>query len=106
MRDRFDAVEVWKNLGLDPVACGEHMYHSGFMTKFRNSLFQRIVPIVKDVGLWGPRIRKGYEEMGVLGFADQNVDQMQADDDAIARDFDARQRHIESIAARATAAAG
>ena len=69
MRDRFDAVEVWKNLGLDPVACGEHMYHSGFMATFRNSLFQRIVPIVKDVGLWGPRIRKGYEEMGVLGYA-------------------------------------
>jgi hypothetical protein len=101
MRDRFDAVEVWKNLGLDPVACGEHMYHSGFMQTFRNSLFQRIVPIVKDVGLWGPRIRKGYEEMGVLAYADQDVDAMQQADDNIAREFDARRKHIERIAARA-----
>ncbi len=51
MRDRFDAVEVWKNLGLDPVACGEHMHNSGFMTNVRSSLFQRIVPIANDLGL-------------------------------------------------------
>ena len=101
MRHRFDAVEVWKNLGLDPVKCGEHMYNSGFMEKFRNSLFQRIVPIVKDVGLWGPRIRKGYEEMGVLDFANQNVEELQKADETIALEFDARRRHIESIAARA-----
>jgi len=105
MRDRFDAVEVWQTLGLDPVACAEHMYHSGFMTKFRSSLFQRIVPIVKDVGLWGTRIRKGYEDMGVIAFAEQDVDAMQANDNHIAREFDARRKHIESVAARATAAA-
>lgn len=104
MRDRFDAVEVWQNLGLDPVECAEHMYHSGFMTKFRSSLFQRIVPIVKDVGLWGTRIRKGYEEMGVIDYAKQDVEAMQANDDFIAREFDARRKHIESVAARASAA--
>ena len=31
MRDRFDAVEVWHTLGLDPAECAEHMYDSGFM---------------------------------------------------------------------------
>lgn len=104
MRDRFDAVEVWKNLGLNPVDCAEHMYHSGFMETFRNGLFQRIVPIVKDIGLWGARIRKGYEEMGVIGFADQDVEALQSNDDSIARDFDARRKHIERVAARASAA--
>jgi len=77
------------------------MYHSGFMAKFRSSLFTRILPIVKDVGLWGPRIRKGYEEMGVIDYADQNVDELQRADESIALEFDARRRHIESIAARA-----
>jgi hypothetical protein len=43
--------------------------------------------------------------MGVLDYANQNVDQMQSDDDNIAREFDARRKHIERIAARATAAA-
>ena len=37
MRDRFDAVEVWKTLGLDPARCAEHMYDSGFMEMFRSS---------------------------------------------------------------------
>src|SRR6516225_10974370 len=50
MRDRFDAVEVWRNLGLDPAECAAHMYDSGFMQMFRTSLFSRIVPIVKDIG--------------------------------------------------------
>ncbi|MGX1198480.1 ferritin-like domain-containing protein [Parvibaculum sp. MBR-TMA-1.3b-4.2] len=101
MRDRFDAVEVWQNLGLDPVKCGEHMYNSGFMEMFRNSLFTRILPIVKDVGLWGDKIRKGYEEMGVIQYADQDVQALQDEDESIAREFDARSAHIASIAARA-----
>lgn len=49
----------------------------------------------------GPRIRKGYEEMGVLDYADQDVDKLQSDDESIALEFDARRRHIESMAARA-----
>src|SRR5215468_6697077 len=59
MRDRFDAVELWQNLGLPIEECAKAMYESGFMEKFRNSLFTRIVPIVKDIGLWGDYIQKG-----------------------------------------------
>src|SRR5271168_2699426 len=62
MRDRFDAVELWQHLDLPIEECATAMYESGFMEKFRNSLFTRIVPIVKDIGLWGDTIRKGYEE--------------------------------------------
>src|ERR1700728_4483582 len=54
MRDRFDAVELWQHLDLPIEECAKAMYESGFMEKFRNSLFARIVPIVKDIGLWGP----------------------------------------------------
>ena len=103
MRDRFDAVEVWKTLGLDPARCAEHMYDSGFMEMFRSSLFTRIVPIVKDIGLWGPTIRKGYEDMGIIGFADTDVQALQDADDTIAKDFDARRKYIESVADRAKA---
>jgi hypothetical protein len=103
MRDRFDAVEVWKRLGLDPARCAEHMYDSGFMQQFRSSLFTRIVPIVKDIGLWGETIRKGYEQMGILGFADADVQALQDADNDIAREFDARRAYVESVAARAAA---
>ncbi|MHB8528609.1 MAG: ferritin-like domain-containing protein [Caulobacteraceae bacterium] len=103
MRDRFDSVEVWKTLGLDPARCAEHMYDSGLMQKFRSSLFSRIVPIVKDIGLWGPTIRNGYEEMGIMGYAQTDVLALQNDDDHIARDFDVRRDYVASVAARAQA---
>ncbi|HEY2709030.1 MAG TPA: ferritin-like domain-containing protein [Caulobacteraceae bacterium] len=103
MRDRFDAVEVWKTLGLDPARCAEHMYDSGFMEMFRSSLFTRIVPIVKDIGLWGPVIQKGYTEMGIIGFADTDVQALQDSDDTIAKDHDARRSYVESVIDRAKA---
>jgi len=103
MRDRFDAVEVWRNLGLDPATCAQHMYDSGFMQNFRSALFTRIVPIVKDIGLWGETIRNGYTEMGIIGFADTDVQALQDDDEDIARQFDARKAYVESVAARAAA---
>ena len=102
MRDRFDAVEVWKTLGLNPGECAEHMYESGFMQAFRSSLFSRIVPIVKDIGLWGETIRKGYGEMGILGYADTKVQDLQDADETIAKDFDARRAYVESVIARAS----
>ena len=101
MRDRFDAVEVWKRLGLDPAVCAAHMYDSGFMTMFRSSLFTRIVPIVRDIGLWGETIRNGYETMGIIGFAQADVQALQEADDSIAKDFDARRAYVDSVVARA-----
>jgi len=74
------------------------------MEKFRNSLFTRIVPIVKDIGLWGDVVRKGYEEMGVIGYAQADVQKLQDEDEHIARQFDARQADIQRVIARAQAA--
>jgi para-aminobenzoate N-oxygenase AurF len=103
MRDRFDAVEVWKTLGLDPARCAEHMYDSGFMEMFRSSLFTRIVPIVKDIGLWGDTIRNGYETMGIIGFAQTDVQALQDSDETIAKEHDARRDYVASVIDRAKA---
>src|SRR5881409_325183 len=73
MRDRFQAEEVWEALGLPVDECAEFMLESGFMQRYRSSLFSRIVPVIKDIGLWGPKIRAGYEKMGILGFAGVDV---------------------------------
>ncbi len=103
MRDRFDSVEVWKTLGLDPAMCAEHMYDSGLMQQFRSSLFARIVPIVKDIGLWGPIIQKGYEDMGIIGYAATDVQALQDSDDTIAKEFDSRRSYVQSVVDRAAA---
>jgi len=104
MRDRFDAVELWQHLGLPIEECASAMYESGFMEKFRNSLFTRIVPIVKDIGLWGDTIRNGYEQMGVIEYAKSDVQALQDEDEFIARQFDARQAEIRRVVERAQAA--
>ncbi|HXQ19818.1 MAG TPA: ferritin-like domain-containing protein [Acidimicrobiales bacterium] len=98
MRDRFLGEEVWERLGL-PAEVSEYVANSELQRTFRSYLFMRIVPILKDIGLWGPRITKAFTEMGVLGFADADIDSEMASDEAAAEEFDQRRMgHIRSVA--------
>lgn len=46
-------------------------------------LFSRIVPCVRDVGLWGDRMRQAFADMGVLDLAGVDVaDLMRRDEEA------------------------
>jgi hypothetical protein len=99
MRDRFLAEEVWAQLGLPVAECMAHTDGSSWMNEFRSYLFTRIVPNIKAIGLWGPRIQKAYQEMGILGFADVDAEALQRDDERVAEDFD-RKQGIRSDALR------
>lgn len=84
------------------------MDRSPFMQAFRALLFSRIVPCVKDVGLWGERVRRAYTDMGVLHLAGTNLeDLMRADEDG-AETIDAERRELSRRAGEveATVAAG
>ncbi len=97
MRDRFQGPEIYERLGLPVKECLEYGENSETIKLFRSFLFQRIVPVVKDIGLWGPRIQKAYTDMGVIGFADLDVDALHDQDDSIAKDFDARRAYVNSV---------
>ena len=88
MRDRFMAREVWERLGFPVDECVAYMDESAVMRDFRSALFTRIVPTVKAIGLWGPRIRKAYEDMGIIGFADADIEALSREDEQIAESFD------------------
>jgi 1,2-phenylacetyl-CoA epoxidase catalytic subunit len=88
MRDRFQAKEVWERLGFDVKRCLDFTEQSDMMKEFRKMLFTRIVPTVKDIGLWGPKIRKAYEDMGVIQFQDMDPDSLSEQDEALARKLD------------------
>jgi hypothetical protein len=103
LRDRFLADEVWECLGLPVAECKAWVDQSEVLRTYRSNLFARIVPTIRDIGLWGPRIRKAYADMGILGFADVDVAGMEMRDDEVARGLDARLAEIESTAAGATA---
>ena len=99
MRDRFNQPEVWDNLGLPVKECVEAVEQSEYMRLFRTRLFSRIVPTVKDIGLWGPRVRKAYEDMGVMEFATLDAQAMLDNDNRVAEDFDAKRFVAQALAA-------
>jgi P-aminobenzoate N-oxygenase AurF len=90
MRDRLRGDEVWEHLGFDLEECIRYTEQSEMMTEFRKMLFSRIVPTIKDLGLFGPKVRAAFEDMGVLQFADYNPDELSAADEQIAQDIESR----------------
>jgi len=99
MRDRFLGEEVWATLGL-PQEVTTYVNESELQRTFRGFLFMRIVPILKDIGLWGDKIQKAFADMGVLGFADADIDAAMAEDEEAAEALDKqRMAHIEAVAA-------
>jgi hypothetical protein len=105
LRDRFLGDEVWETLGLPVEACKQHVDRSEMMRIYRTSLFTRIVPTIKDIGLWGPRIQKAYADMDILGFADGDVEALGRRDEEIAAEMDRRRAEVQRVAALATEAA-
>jgi hypothetical protein len=101
LRDRFLAEQLWESLGLPVDECVRHVNTSEMMQIFRTSLFTRIVPTMKDIGLFGPRIRKAYADMGILGFADNDVEAMSAHDERVGDEFDRRRDEIDRVIAAA-----
>jgi hypothetical protein len=88
LRDRFQGREVWETLGFDVKECVDFVEESPLMRAYRSLLFTRIVPIVKDIGLWGEKIQKAYADMGVLDYAGVDIDAMMRDDERIADEID------------------
>jgi hypothetical protein len=106
MRDRIRGVEMWERLGLPVDEVLELTTNSPYMQLFQSLLFSRIVPIVKDIGLWSERVQAAYADMGVLDMAGVDLAKLMTDDEDIAerierehRELVARQREIDDTIA-------
>ncbi len=97
MRDRFEMREVYEVLGLPADECIAIQEESGYRKMYQTHLFTRIVPIVKQIGLWGPKVRAAYEDMGVLQYADTDIDALFKSDEDRAKELDERQAHVQSV---------
>ncbi len=98
MRNRFRAQEVWERMGFDVAECLEFTEHSPVQQAFRTLLFSRIVPCVKDIGLWGPKVQRAYADLGVLDAAGSDLEALMRDDEDIAERVEAE--HAAEFAAR------
>jgi len=92
MRDRFRQEEVWRTLGYDVADCLDAVDNSEGGKLFRQLLFTRIVPCIKDIGLWGEKVQKAYADMGVLDYAGANLEQLMSNDEQTAEQIDAEKR--------------
>jgi len=99
MRNRFRQQEVWEQMGFDVDECLEFTENSPVQQLFRTLLFSRIVPCVKDIGLWGPKVQHAYADLGVLDAAKSDLDALMRDDEEIAERMEAE--HAAEFAARA-----
>jgi hypothetical protein len=68
MRDRFQPVQVWEHFGIDVATATEHFSHSPDMLAFRSLLFSKVVPNLRKLGLLTPRVRAGFEQLGILRY--------------------------------------
>ncbi len=69
---------------------------------FRSLLFTRIVPIVKDIGLWGEKVQKAYADMGVLDMAGVDLGALMKADEDIAENLDRERAAIQPARRRWT----
>ncbi|MFD4698075.1 ferritin-like domain-containing protein [Streptomyces niveus] len=99
MRDRLRGVEVLENFGVPRAEADELSERSEFLHLFRKLLFSRIVPCVKDIGLWGERLQKAYLDMGVFDLGDSSLDLLMSQDEEIAERLD-RERFAAEERAR------
>ncbi|MEV7288771.1 ferritin-like domain-containing protein [Streptomyces sp. NPDC093252] len=88
MRDRLSGVEVLENFGIPRADAQALSERSEYLALFRTLLFSRIVPCVKDIGLWGPRLQQAYVDMGVLELGDADLDALMRQDEEIAEQLD------------------
>ncbi len=92
LRDRFDAEEVWETLGYDVAECTAHVDRSPMTRMYRSLLFTRIVPCVKDIGLWGAKVQAAYADMGVTSYAATDLSALMKSDEDLAEKIDEEKR--------------
>lgn len=101
MRDRFMGEEIWERLGFDVADCVTFVRQSPFMREYTKRLFTRIVPTIRDIGLWGERIQKAFADMGIIELADLDVEALSAADEDVAAEYDrlraARDAQVSSV---------
>jgi P-aminobenzoate N-oxygenase AurF/SCP-2 sterol transfer family len=68
MRDRFVPVDVYERLGLDVAAATREFGESPDQAAFRSLMFSKVVPNLGKLGLLTPKVRDGFEKMGILRY--------------------------------------
>ncbi len=88
MRDRFNSIEMWERIGFDIKDAMKALEGSVNMVRFRKRLFSRIVPTVRDIGLWSPKVQAAFTDLGAMEYASRDASVMLEEDGQVAEEFD------------------
>ena len=88
LSERFKSPELWERLGFDQNEVRKTLDGAEGEIRFRKRLFSRIVPTVRDIGLWSEKVQKAYTELGGIQYAQTNAQEMLDNDAKVAADFD------------------
>ena len=92
LRDRFNSPEMWETLGYDVNETLRTLDEAEGQIRFRKRLFSRIVPTVRDIGLWSERVQKAYADLGGMQYANTNAQEMLDNDAKVAEEFDLKMK--------------
>jgi hypothetical protein len=68
MRDRFQPTQVWEHFGIDVAEAAAHFENGPDAQAFRALLFSKVVPNLRKLGLLTPKVRAGFEQLGILKY--------------------------------------
>jgi para-aminobenzoate N-oxygenase AurF len=100
MRDRLRGDEIWDHLGMDVAECTAIVDNSPMMQGYRSYLFSRVVPVIKDIGLWGAPVQEAFRDMGVLGLAEADAGELSREDERAAERLDSERSGAADLLAR------
>lgn len=88
LRESLDADDLCERFGIPRSEVEGSSATARARVRFRAPLFRRIVPMMRDIGLWGPKIRDAYQKMGILALGQVDIDKLQEEDESIAASHD------------------
>ncbi|WP_458689543.1 diiron oxygenase [Nocardia tengchongensis] len=106
LRDRFAGEDMWRTLDYGAEECIALARRSPAMREFRRRLFARIVPTLRDINLFGPRMRQALQELGVFGFSEIDGAAINAEDERLAQEIDRQERLVRGKEVADTIAVG
>lgn len=73
MQRRFLLDDVWDRLGVDRDEGMEFAATNELMVKYRQATFAKVVSALNRIGLMTDRVREGFSDLGLLGYAGNRV---------------------------------
>ena len=68
LHEHLCADDIWEPMGFSRDACARMVRESPVSSNIRRSIFRRLVPTIRELGLLTPRVRRTFEQLNVIDY--------------------------------------